>query len=354
MGGLSQTKSAGKRKIVVCRDLGKDAMTMLNSSGHEIVAWERDTPPSREWVLRNVNGASGVCVMMADAVNDELLEAAGPSLKIVSTFSVGYDHFDIAAVKAKGIRVGYTPNVLNDSVADTAVLLVLMAMRRVGEALQVVQEGRWPQTPWSPFLLTGPALTRPSLTIGFLGFGRISHCTLERLLAFTQPRDSPHHPSCVYTSSRIRSNQQEIDNEYTARFGVPTRRVEADVLARESDVLIILCSLNEDTKGMVNETFLEKMKRDAVLINVARGPIVDSVALAAALEKGHLCGAGLDVIDGEPNIPANHPLVLNPRCIVLPHIGSASDMSRGSMADLCVRNVLAGVEGKEMPAELGL
>jgi glyoxylate/hydroxypyruvate reductase len=145
-----------------------------------------------------------------------------------------------------------------------------MTMRRIGEALQVVQEGQWPQTPWSPFLLTGPALTKPSLTIGFLGFGRISHFTLERLLAFTQPRKSAHAPRCLYTSSRIRPNQQEIDDEYSERFGVETRHVEADVLARESDVLIILCSLNEDTKGMVNEDFLAKMKSDAVLINVAR------------------------------------------------------------------------------------
>lgn len=143
-------------------------------------------------------------------------------------------------------------------------------MRRIGEALQIVHEGRWPQTPWSPFLLTGPALTRPSLTIGFLGFGRISHCTLDRLLAFTQPRTSSHPPRCIYTSSRARSNQREIDDDYTKRFGVVTERVEADVLARESDVLIVLCSLNEDTKGMVDAGFLEKMKSNAVLINVAR------------------------------------------------------------------------------------
>ncbi|KAJ9113023.1 hypothetical protein QFC22_006119 [Naganishia vaughanmartiniae] len=308
----TESKTASKHKIVVCRDLGKEAMSLLHNSGHVIVAWEKDTPPPREWVLENVQAARGICVMMADKVDEELLAA----------------------------------------VADIAVLLVLMTMRRIGEALQVVQEGRWPQTPWSPFLLTGPALTRPSLTIGFLGFGRISHCTLERLLAFTQPRNSAHAPRCIYTSSRSRSNQQDIDNQYTQQFGVATRRVEADVLAKESDVLIILCSLNEDTKGMVNAAFLEKMKSDAALINVARGPIVDSAALAAALEKGHLCGAGLDVIDGEPNIPRDHPLVMNPRCVVLPHVGSASDMSRNGMANLCVTNVLAGVAGEEMPSEL--
>lgn len=145
-----------------------------------------------------------------------------------------------------------------------------MAMRRVGEGIKLVQDGHWPQTPWSPFLLTGPALSRPSLTIGFLGFGRISHCTLQRLLAFTQPATSAYPPRCIYTSSRARPNQGEIDAEHTRRFGVSVKRVEADVLAAESDVLIVLCSLNEDTKGMVDEAFLNLMKRDSVLINVAR------------------------------------------------------------------------------------
>jgi glyoxylate/hydroxypyruvate reductase len=155
-------------------------------------------------------------------------------------------------------------------VADTAVLLVLMAMRRAGEAIRIVQDGKWPETPWSPFLLTGPALSRPSLTIGFLGFGRISHCTLQRLLAFTQSPTSDRPPRCIYTSSHARPEQQQIDEEYTLQFGISTKRVDADVLAAESDVLIILCTLNEKTKGMVNSAFLNSMKKDSVVINVAR------------------------------------------------------------------------------------
>lgn len=248
-----------------------------------------------------------------------------------------------------------------------------MAMRRAGEAIRIVQDGKWPQTPWSPFLLTGPALSRPSLTIGFLGFGRISHCTLQRLLAFTQSPTSEHPPRCIYTSSHVRPDQQQIDEDYSRQFGVSTRRVEADLLADESDVLIVLCTLNEKTKGMVDGAFLNRMKKDSVLINVARvstfdtfhpirqesnpriqGPIVDSNALAEALQQGKIFAAGLDVIDGEPNIPADHPLVREPRCVVLPHIGSADRESRSQMALLCAKNVLAGVNGMEMPAELML
>jgi glyoxylate/hydroxypyruvate reductase len=150
-------------------------------------------------------------------------------------------------------------------------------MRRAGESIKLVQDGKWPQTPWSPFLLTGPALSRPNLTIGFLGFGRISHCTLQRLLAFTKTPGTEGPPRCIYTSSRVREDQGEIDNGLTKRFGVEVRRVEKEVLARESDVLIVLCSLNEETKGMVNEEFLGLMKRDSVLINVARVSLILSL-----------------------------------------------------------------------------
>ncbi|KAI5449812.1 hypothetical protein NCC49_004024 [Naganishia albida] len=354
MSATAASTSEAKHKIVVCRDMGEDAMGLLQRSGHEIVAWNDASPPPRSWVLDNVKGAAGICVMMADKVDDELLDAAGPSLKVVSTFSVGYDHFDTSALRNRRIRAGHTPKVLNDAVADTAVLLVLMAMRRAGEAIRIVQDGKWPQTPWSPFLLTGPALSRPSLTIGFLGFGRISHCTLQRLLAFTQSPMSEHPPRCIYTSSHVRPDQQQIDADYSRQFGVSTRRVEADLLADESDVLIVLCTLNEKTKGMVDGAFLNRMKKDSVLINVARGSIVDSNALAEALQQGKIFAAGLDVIDGEPNIPADHPLVREPRCVVLPHIGSADRESRSQMALLCAKNVLAGVNGMEMPAELML
>lgn len=128
--------------------------------------------------------------------------------------------------------------------------------------------------------------------------------------------------------------------------------MEVDELAKESDVLIVLCSLNESTKGLVNADFLKKMKTKSVLVNTARGGIVDSNALAHALDQGTIFGAGLDVVDGEPNIQADHVLLKQPRCIVLPHIGSASDDARKAMADLCARNAIAGVRQSEMPSEL--
>lgn len=287
--------------------------------------------------------------MMSDRIDSEILSAATSSLRVVSTFSVGYDHLDVSSLRSKNVRIGHTPDVLNDAVADITVMLVLMATRRAGEAMQIAREGRWPKTPWSPFLLTGPALSSPGLTIGFLGFGRISQATLTRLLAFTNKQTPPR---CIYTSSRERSDQRAIDDAFSAEYAIDVQRVPLDDLASQSDVLIVLCSLSDSTRNLVDASFLSRMKTSAVLVNTARGGIVDSQALADALERGTIFGAGVDVVEGEPNVAADHPLLKQPRCIVLPHIGSASDESRLGMADLCARNALAGLKGEEMPAEL--
>ncbi|KAG7528526.1 hypothetical protein FFLO_06082 [Filobasidium floriforme] len=342
-----------RAKIVVCRDMGEKAMGLLTASDHEVVVFPGSPdPPPRSWVLENIKGAAGICVMMADKANQELLDAAGPSLKVVSTFSVGHDHIDVNALQARDVRLGYTPDVLNDAVADLTVMLALMAMRRAKEGMDIVHKSQWPQTHWSPFLLTGPSFSRPKLTLGFLGFGRISHSVLSRFLSFTLPASHPDAPKVIYTSSHRRPEQDSIDAEYTKRFGVEVKWVEKEELARESDVLIVLCNLNESTKGIVGKEFLSNMKETAVLVNTARGAVVDSHALAEALDQGKLFAAGVDVVDGEPNVKADHPLVKQPRCVVLPHVGSATWDSREGMALLCAKNVLAGVQGEELPAEL--
>lgn len=328
----------------------------------QITTWPEDSPAPRSWLLEQAAGASALCVMMSDRVDAELLSAAASadgssSLRVVSTFSVGYDHIDVSLLRSRAIRIGHTPNVLNDAVADITVMLVLMASRRAGEAMQIAREGRWPRTPWSPFLLTGPALSSPGLTIGFLGFGRISHATLRRLLAFTsssqqQAGGGDARPRCIYTSSRARPDQDAIDASYTRDYGIDVSRVDLSTLAAESDVLIVLCSLSDSTRHLVDAPFLARMKRSAVLVNTARGGIVDSQALAEALERGTIFGAGVDVVEGEPDVSADHPLLKQPRCVVLPHIGSASDASRLGMAELCAKNALAALRGEEMPAEL--
>jgi glyoxylate/hydroxypyruvate reductase len=173
------------------------------------------------------------------------------------------DHIDVKAAAAKGIKIGHTPGVLTAAVSDICVMLVLMTMRRVEEGIALVKAGEWPQVPWSPFVLCGPTISHPSLTVSFLGFGRISQETLRKLLVFTN-RDAP--PTVQYTSSRPR----ELDADFSKAFGVKVQRVEIDQLAKEADILVVLCDLNPSTTDLVNVDFLKKMKKSAVLVNGAR------------------------------------------------------------------------------------
>ncbi|GMK57180.1 hypothetical protein CspeluHIS016_0400140 [Cutaneotrichosporon spelunceum] len=340
-------------KILITRNVGAEAMRLLKATRFELIVNPVDAEPSRAWVLEQIADPDVVaaCIMHgqpSDRVDAEFLSHANKNLKVISTFSVGYDHIDVAAANARGIAVGHTPGVLSDAVADLTVMLVLMAMRRVEEGISLVKSGGWPQLPWAPFVMCGPGLGAPNLTIGFLGFGRIAECVVDRLLAFTN-KSAP--PRVLYTSSRAREDQAEIDAGFSSRWGVDVKRVEKDGLA-EADIVIVLCALTPDTEGAVDAALLKKMKKTAVLVNAARGPIVNSDDLNAALDEGEIFGAALDVITGEPHIAPDHPLVLNKRCAVLPHMGSADYGTRNAMADLCVRNAIAGAEGRALPAEV--
>ncbi|TYJ52489.1 hypothetical protein B9479_006923 [Cryptococcus floricola] len=361
--------------ILVTRHLGDHAMAILDKSGIDYLLNTEDDAPSREWVLKHIadKDVRAACIMHSqpsDRINDEFIRAANPNFSAVSTFSVGYDHIDVKAANKRGIKVGHTPGVLSDAgkqaydlhsptleltrpslltVADIAVILVLCTLRRINEGINLVKSGNWKNQPWAPFVNCGLSIGHPSLTIGFLGFGRISQAVARRLLAFTNEKEPP---SIIYNSSRERDNQAEIDADFSAKFGVKTQRVEKDVLAEKSDILVVLCDLNPSTKDVVNKDFFAQMKSTAILVNVARGPIVNSEDLHEALTTGKIYGAGLDVVTGEPNIPADHPLLQLDNCLVIPHLGSADLDTRNAMAELCVRNAIAAVKGEALPAEV--
>ncbi|KAG9125400.1 hypothetical protein FRC07_007759 [Ceratobasidium sp. 392] len=312
--------------------------------------WPHDRKVDREWLMKNVKDAVGLVVTLTDKVDEELVTAAGSSLKIVSTMSVGYDHVDVNVLKSKGIKLGFTPDVLTDAVADFAIMLALMASRNVKQSMDIVHAGKWPSTPWSPFLLTGPQLSTPGTTIGFIGFGRIAQATLARLTPFGISR-------VLYTrSSPPNSSTPAQDKELLAKYPSlkEARHVTNEELAKESDFVFVLAPGGEKTYHMVSEEFLGWMKKEAVLVNPGRGSVVDSDALATALREGRIWGAGLDVVDGEPNVPADHPLVKEPRAVVLPHIGSATVQTRLGMAVLAAENLVAGIKGERMPSEANL
>ncbi|KAF7326294.1 hypothetical protein MKEN_00482600 [Mycena kentingensis (nom. inval.)] len=348
--------STRKHKVVVCRHLGP-AMPLLESrTDIDVVLWPEDANCERGWLLENVKGATGLVVLLGDKVNEELLHAAGPDLKAVSTMSVGHDHIDLALMKKRGIRVGYTPDVLTEAVADLTVMLALMASRNDGGAYTAVENGLWPTPPyiWSPFKLLGPQLSTiassPRRTVGFLGFGRIAQATLARLIGF-----GITHALYAASSASASVATQERDEALRQKLGLQVlERVDADRVARESDFVFILTPGGDGTYHIVDEAFLRKMKKLSVLVNTSRGTCVDSDALAKALREGWIWGAGLDVVEGEPNVTEHHPLAKEPRCVVIPHIGSATFETRLDMATTAVNNLLGALDGTEMPSELSL
>lgn len=256
------------------------------------------------------------------------------------------EHLDVQAIASRGIKIGFTPEVLTDAgalidsrslsqlilpfaVADISVMLALMAGRNARETMQIVDQGRvcnpsrllrvagvyekfqWPNYSWAPFLFCGPQLgsspVSPRRTAGFLGFGRISQATLSRLIPFGIT-------DCIYTGNPQSKPDLDRDEALRQKFGLQTlRRVELDELARESDAVFVLAPGGPSTYHVVNETFLGKMKKTSIIVNASRGSLVDSDALAKALREKWIWGAGVDVVEGEPNISQDHPLVKEPR-----------------------------------------
>ncbi|TFY76325.1 hypothetical protein EWM64_g7687, partial [Hericium alpestre] len=343
---------SNKRKVVVTRDLGLDVMPMLyERKDLDVVVWKHDSQCNQNWLLDNVPGAAGLLVMLNDKIDDEVLDKAGSSLRVVSTYSVGYEHVDVDSISKREIRLGYTPDVLTDAVADLTVMLALTATRNSGDSASVlVKQGKWPSHAWSPFGFCGPQISTthfaPTRTIGFFGFGRISQAVLKRLVAFGIT-------DCIYVTKPGSPTDTALETSLKEQYKLRSvRRVRLDVLAKESDVVFLLAPGGNQTWHAIDEDFLKEMKETAVLINTSRGTLVNSDALAKALKQGWLWGAGLDVVEGEPNIGTDHPLVKAPRCVIVPHIGSATFETRVSMGRLAVHNLLAGLEGVPMPSEL--
>ncbi|CEG64003.1 hypothetical protein RMATCC62417_01050 [Rhizopus microsporus] len=221
-------------------------------------------------------------------------------LKVIATMSVGYDHIDVEAAKARRILIGYTPDVLTDATADLTLLLILGAARRIKEGIQAAEHGQWRE--WRPTWLCGSQLTNK--TVGIVGLGRIGEAVAHRLKAFGISR-------IVYTG---RQRKMGIEDRIKAEF------VTFDHLLADSDFVIVCCALTKETRHMFNYEAFSKMKKTAVFVNSARGGIVDQEGLVKALEENLIGAVGLDVTDPEP-LPPSHKLYSFPNCLILPHIG---------------------------------
>jgi len=269
----------------------------------DVDIWEDDLPPPRDELLRRVTGCDGILTLLTDRVDDGLLDAAGPGLKVVSNYAVGYDNIDVPACARRRIAVGNTPGALTETTADLAWALILAASRRVVEGDRYVREGRWKT--WGPLLLLGSDVH--GATLGVVGLGRIGQAVARRAAGFGM--------TVLYSS------RSQVDAAIEVELGASY--VSLPELLERSDIVSLHVSLAPDTRGLIDAAALGRMKPTAVLVNTARGRVVDAAALADALRNGVIAAAALDVTDPEP-IPADDPLLSLDNCIVVPHIASAS------------------------------
>ncbi|KAI9920192.1 hypothetical protein PsorP6_015389 [Peronosclerospora sorghi] len=289
---------------------------------------------SRKEFLEKVKGCSGIFCFITDTVDAELLDAAGPSLRVVSTMSVGYNHIDVEACRARNVKIGYTPGVLDVSTAEMAVALTFAAKRRLLECAGIAKAGQW-DVVGQPLQFCGSDVT--GSTVGVIGLGRIG-TTYARMLK------NGFNCTILYTGPREKSdNAKSLGGDPSS-----VKFVDMETLLRESDIVSLHQPLTDATRGSIGAKELELMKSSAVLINTGRGELVDQDALVEALKTKSIAAAGLDVTTPEPLTPS-HPLFSLENCIVMPHIGSATVKTRQAMADIVVANLIAGVEGKELP-----
>ncbi|HEV3079259.1 MAG TPA: D-glycerate dehydrogenase, partial [Gemmataceae bacterium] len=290
--------------------------------------WTDPLPPPHAVLRQKVAACEGLVSLLTDKIDAALMDAA-PRLKVVSNYAVGFNNVDIAAATQRGIAVGNTPGVLTDATADMAFGLLIAAARRLTEGHQYTLSGKWKT--WEPLGHLGQDLA--GRTLGVLGMGRIGYALAKRCRGGWDMRVRYYD---------VRRNEQ-AEKDLGAQF------VDLDTLLRESDFVSIHTDLNENTKGLFNTERFRQMKRTAVLINTARGPIIDQKALHGALKAGTIFAAGLDVTDPEP--PASDdPLLKLPNVILAPHIASATVGTRNAMAEICANNLLAGLSGQKLPA----
>ena len=315
LGGMNQPK------IFITRVIPSPGLNLVRE--HFLpVAWADEMPPTREQLLAHVRGVDGLLCLLTEKIDGELMDAAGPQLKVISSMSVGVDHIDVAAATARGIPVGNTPGVLTDATADQAFALLLAAARRVTEAERFLRAGKW--VTWQPSLLLGADLV--GATLGIVGFGRIGQAIAKRAQGF---------------DLRVLYHSPNAQPAYGAK------PVDLDTLLRESDFVSINVPLKAETRHLVNAEFLAKMKPNAILVNTARGGVLDQTALYDALKSKRIFAAALDVTDPEP-LPMDCPLLELENCIIVPHLGSASQKTRDMMSLLAAQNLIAGLKGERL------
>jgi glyoxylate reductase len=308
--------------VAVTRRLPDVAGDALRAAGHDVRLHDDHDPPTRDQLLRLASGADAIVSLLSDRIDTEVLDAAGPSLRVVANYAVGLDNVDLDACRERGVAVAHTPGVLTEATADLAWALLLAAARRLLEGHRLAASGRW--TGWAPLQLLGTSLH--GRTFGVVGLGRIGTAAARRARGFGM--DVVYH-------ARSRHEAAEVE--------LPARRLPLPELLATADVVSLHCPLTEDTRHLIDAEALARMKATALLVNTARGEVVDEAALVEALAEGRLAAAGLDVFEREPRLHPRLPEL--PNVVLTPHLGSATVATRDAMARLVADAVVAVLAG---------
>ncbi|MGB9682432.1 MAG: 2-hydroxyacid dehydrogenase [bacterium] len=313
-------------KVYITRRIPQPGIDMI-AKEHEVEINPYDRVLTRDELLKAVKGRDGILTLLTDKIDAEVFDAAGPQLKVVSNYAVGYDNIDVNEATRRRIIVTNTPGVLTETTADLAWTLIMSVARRIVEADKFTRAGRYEG--WAPMLFLGQDIF--GKTLGIVGMGRIGQAVARRAKGFNM--------KILYND--VRRLPEEIERELNATF------VLLDELLENSDFVSLHTFLSPETYHLINEERLKKMKKTAYLINTSRGPVVDEISLVKALKEGWIAGAGLDVYEFEPRLTPG--LVECENTVLLPHIASASVETRTKMATMAAENLLAVLANKRPP-----
>jgi glyoxylate reductase len=328
-------------RCFVTRSLPGPALDRLRAE-HEVEVWPERLPPVYEELSARAADAEGLLTLLTDRVDAALIEHC-PRLRVISNYAVGYDNIDIDAAGARGIAVGNTPDVLTEATADLTWALLLAAARKLPEAVASVRSGDW--LTWEPGRYLGAAVQ--GAVLGIVGLGRIGRAVARRAAGFDM--------TVLYAggggSGGAGASGGGSGGSGASGSAALASEVPLERLLEESDFVTLHCPLTPATHHLIDAAALGRMRSSAILVNTARGPIVDPVALREALVSGAIAGAALDVTEPEP-LRLDDPLLGSPNLIVVPHIGSATRLAREQMAALAVENLLAGLDGRPLPHQV--
>ena len=320
-----------KEKILLTRTLHDFALKELKKK-FQIKIHTGKIPIPQNTLKSEIKEMDGLICFPYDKIDKEIIQSA-KKLKVISTYSVGYDHIDIQFAKENKIRVGYTPEVLTDATADMAFALLLDSLRRISEGDRIIRKGQWKQI-YGAYDYLG--LDLQGKTLGIMGLGRIGKTLTKRAKAFDM--------KIIY------HNRKQISKTEEKKIGVKYTTFEK--LISQSDVISIHVPHTKETNEMFNMKKFRKMKNTAFLINTSRGKVVNEKDLAIALKKKIIAGAGLDVFEAEP-INKNHPFLKLENIVLAPHVGSSTKETRSKMAKITVKNTILGMKGKKPTFSIG-